>query len=170
VQSVFVAPDHTQRHSTLGINPLEERSARRRDPCLSPHNTQLCPNEIRTHNSSKQAVADLLLRQRGHWIRCLLYLQIWKLLLYNTTRCCTTLSVAKALAGLWYQERRNRRVFEGKVYKTAFTGNISNGDYMTNGQKNKTNQVCLCKTINFTATFFNISWFVTRGIIQRLFA
>jgi len=56
------------------------------------------------------------------------------------------------------------------VYTIAFTDNISNGDYMMNGQqkqkqkqkqnkqkRKKKTQVCLCKTVTFTATLFNIS-------------
>jgi len=31
--------DHTQRRSTVGRNPLDEWSARRRDPYLTTHNT-----------------------------------------------------------------------------------------------------------------------------------
>ena len=85
------------------------------DPCLTPQNTQLCPDEILTHNSSKHAVSDLYLRQRGHWIRCLLYPHIWRSLLYNITRCYMMLSVAKPITGLWYQERRTRLNFEGKA-------------------------------------------------------
>ena len=30
--------DHTQRRSTVGRTPLDERSARRRDPYLTAHN------------------------------------------------------------------------------------------------------------------------------------
>ena len=71
---VTVAPDHTQWHTTPGRNPLEERSARRRDPCLTPHNTLLCSDGIPTHNSSKQTAENRRLRQRGHWFLCLLYL------------------------------------------------------------------------------------------------
>ena len=71
--------DHTQRRSTVGRTPLDERSPRRRDLFLTTHNTQTrlpsiyTPVEIRTHNLSMRAAADLRLRPRGHWERNSLY-------------------------------------------------------------------------------------------------
>jgi len=64
--------DHTQRRTTVGRTHLDELSARRRDLCLTPHNTlnkqtSMSPGGIRTHNLSRRAVADLRLIQRGHW-------------------------------------------------------------------------------------------------------
>ena len=66
--------DHTQRRSTVGRTPLDERSARRRDLYLTTHNTRnrqtsMPPGGIRTHCLSRRAAADLRLRARGHWDR-----------------------------------------------------------------------------------------------------
>ena len=66
--------DHTQRRSTVGRTPLDEWSARRRDLCLTTHNTHnrqtsMPPGGIRTHDLSRRAAADLRLRPRGHWDR-----------------------------------------------------------------------------------------------------
>ena len=63
---------HTQRRTSVGRTPLEERSARRRDLYLTTHNTHnrhLCPGGIRTHDLRRRAAADLRLRPRGHWDR-----------------------------------------------------------------------------------------------------
>jgi hypothetical protein len=61
-------------HNTLGRTPLDEWSARRRDPL--PDKTQYSQETeihalggIRTHNPSKQAAVDPLHRPRGHWDR-----------------------------------------------------------------------------------------------------
>jgi len=56
--------DHTQRHTTFGRTPLDERSTHRRDLYLTTHNTHNrqkdhAPSGIRTHNLSKRAAADL---------------------------------------------------------------------------------------------------------------
>ena len=62
--------DHTQRRTTVGSTPRDERSARRRDLYLTTHNTHdrhPCPDGIRTHNLSRRAAADLRLRPRLHW-------------------------------------------------------------------------------------------------------
>jgi hypothetical protein len=66
--------DHTQRRITVGRTPLDEWSARRRDPYLKTHNTHnrqtsAPPGGIRTHDLGKQAAADLRLRPRGYWDR-----------------------------------------------------------------------------------------------------
>jgi len=64
--------DHTQRRTTVDRTPLDEWSARRRDLYLTTHNThnwQTSPGEIRTHNLSRRAAADLRLRPRRHWAR-----------------------------------------------------------------------------------------------------
>ena len=63
---------HTQRRTTVGRTPLDEWSARRRDFCLTTHNTHntqtsMNPGGIRTHNLSRPAAADLRLRPRGQW-------------------------------------------------------------------------------------------------------
>ena len=34
--------DHTQRRSTVGMTPLDERLARRRDLYLTTHDTHIC--------------------------------------------------------------------------------------------------------------------------------
>ena len=63
-------PDHIQRRTTVGMTPLDVRSARRRDLYLTAHNTHnrhiLVPSGIRNHNLSRRAAADLRLRPRGH--------------------------------------------------------------------------------------------------------
>ena len=63
----------TLRHTTLGRTPLHEWSARRRDLCLTRHNTHNryshVPGWTRTHNPSKRAAPDPRLRPRGHWNR-----------------------------------------------------------------------------------------------------
>ena len=55
--------DHTQRRTTVGRTRLDEWSARRRDICLTTHNTHnrdiYTPSGIRTHNISR-------LRPRGN--------------------------------------------------------------------------------------------------------
>ena len=66
--------DHTQRRTTVGRTPLDERSARRRDP-LSDNRQHWqetnihAPGGIRTRSSSKQAAADTRIRPRRHWDR-----------------------------------------------------------------------------------------------------
>ena len=63
--------DHTQRRTTVGITPLDERPARRRDLYLTTHNNHSyhAAGGIRNHDSSRRAAADLRLRPRGHWDR-----------------------------------------------------------------------------------------------------
>jgi hypothetical protein len=67
--------DHTQRCTTVERTPLEERSARNRDRCLTAKTltTDKRPclrwYSIRTHNLSGRAAADPRLRPRGHWDR-----------------------------------------------------------------------------------------------------
>jgi len=64
--------DHTQR-TTIGRTPLDEWSTSPRDLCLTTHNSHQtnihAPGEIRTHNLSRRAAADLRLRPRAHWER-----------------------------------------------------------------------------------------------------
>ena len=57
----------TLRYSTLGMNPLVEWSARRRDLYLTTHNTHThySPDEIRIRNPSKLTAIDPLLGLRG---------------------------------------------------------------------------------------------------------
>ena len=67
--------DHTQWRTTFSRTPLYEWSARRRDLYLTTHNThnrqivRHVPGGIRTHDLSRRAAADLLLRPRSHWDR-----------------------------------------------------------------------------------------------------
>jgi hypothetical protein len=69
--------DHTQTHTKVGRTPLDEGSARRRAPYLTTQTltrqTSMSPGGIRTHDPSKRSAADLRLRPRGHWDRCVLY-------------------------------------------------------------------------------------------------
>jgi hypothetical protein len=61
---------HTQRHTTLGRNPLEERSARHRDLYITKHSQQTnihASGGIQTHNPSRRTAADPRLRPRGNW-------------------------------------------------------------------------------------------------------
>jgi hypothetical protein len=63
--------DHTQRRTTVGRTPLDEWSARRRDPTWQ-HTTLTtdkhhAPGGIWTQNLSRREAADLRLRPRGHW-------------------------------------------------------------------------------------------------------
>jgi hypothetical protein len=54
------------------------------------------------------------------------------------------------------------------VYTTAFTRNISNSDStVKNGQQKQIKLSMSFNKVNFTATFFKISWFARRGIIQK---
>jgi len=62
--------DHTQRRTTFGRTPLDERSPRRRDLSLLDNTQQTdihAPGGIRTHNPGRQATADPRPRPRGHW-------------------------------------------------------------------------------------------------------
>jgi hypothetical protein len=65
--------DHTQRRATVGMTPLDECSARRRDFYLTTYNTQQtninAPDGIRTRDRSWRAAVDLRLIPRGHWDR-----------------------------------------------------------------------------------------------------
>ena len=65
---------HTQGHTTVGRNPPDGWSARRRDLYLTTHTTLTtdnlpCPRGIRTRNSSKRSAVDTRLRPLGHWDR-----------------------------------------------------------------------------------------------------
>ena len=73
--------DHIQRLTTVGKTTLDEWSARRRDLYLTTHNTHNrknihAPVGIRTHDPSRRAAADLLLRPRGHWNRLVCHIGI----------------------------------------------------------------------------------------------
>jgi hypothetical protein len=62
----------TLRHTTVGMTPLDEWSARRRDLYLTIHNTHnghisMPSGGIRTHSPSKRAAIDPSLRPCGHW-------------------------------------------------------------------------------------------------------
>jgi hypothetical protein len=58
----------TLRHITVGMTPLDERSARRRDLYLITHKSQATdthnPSRIRAHNPKKRAAAVQRLRPR----------------------------------------------------------------------------------------------------------
>ena len=58
---------HTQRHPTVGRTVLDEVSACRRNLYLTTHNTH--NRQIRTHDLSRRADADLRLRPRVYWDR-----------------------------------------------------------------------------------------------------
>jgi len=61
------------RHTTLGRTPLDEWSAWRRDLYVTAQNPRQPEihslGRIRTHNTSKRAVADPRFRPPGHWDR-----------------------------------------------------------------------------------------------------
>jgi hypothetical protein len=66
--------DHTQRRTTVGRIPPDERSVRRRDLYLytlqhSQQRDNHAPSGIQTHDLNKRAAADLRLRPRNHWDR-----------------------------------------------------------------------------------------------------
>ena len=67
--------DHTQRRTTVCRTPLDEWSARRRDLCLTRHNThnrqtdRHASSGMLTHSLSRRAAVDLRLRPCGHWDR-----------------------------------------------------------------------------------------------------
>jgi len=74
---------HTQRRTTVGMAPLDERSARRRDLYL--HNTQQLQETginnsggIWTRNPSKREAAETHLRPRGHWGRLVQCIFLYK--------------------------------------------------------------------------------------------
>jgi hypothetical protein len=69
--------DHTQRHTTVYRTPLDEWSTRRRDLYLTTQQTDIhAPGEIRTHNLSRRAAANLQITPRGHWDRQLLSFRV----------------------------------------------------------------------------------------------
>jgi len=77
--SVSRVHDHTQRRITVGRTPLDEWSARRRDPYLTTHNTLNRPTSCPRRDSNaklQRAAPDRRLRLRGHWDRqlCILYI------------------------------------------------------------------------------------------------
>jgi len=53
--------DHTQRHTTVGGTPLPDNTQHSQQTYMHT------PGGIRTHDLSRRAAADLLLRPRGHW-------------------------------------------------------------------------------------------------------
>jgi len=67
--------DHTQRHTTVGRTPLDERRDRHRDLYLTTHNTHnrktSMPQAGFEPPISAEAAADLRLRPRSHWYRLL---------------------------------------------------------------------------------------------------
>jgi hypothetical protein len=90
----------TIRHTTRGGIPLDEWSARRRDPCLAPHTHSLetdihAPGGIRNRNSSMRASTGLRLRPRGHWVRLwMLYVNEY----WTSLNICNILTAAWAVA------------------------------------------------------------------------
>ena len=63
--------DHTQLHTAVGRTPLDERSARLRNPHLTTSNTHKrqgihSPGGIRTRNTSMRSVAELSFRPFGN--------------------------------------------------------------------------------------------------------
>ena len=64
---------HTQRRTTVGRTPLGKWSAYRSDLYLTTHNNNRqnihATSEIRTHNLSRRADADLRFRLHSHWDR-----------------------------------------------------------------------------------------------------
>jgi len=69
--------DYTEWRTTVGRTPLDEWSARRKDPYLTTNNTR----NTQTNNpqQSKRVAADLCLWQRGQWNQLLKH----KLSIYN---------------------------------------------------------------------------------------
>jgi hypothetical protein len=63
--------DHTQPRATVGMTPLDEWAARRRDLYLTTHTTDkhLWPRWDSNPRSSRRAVVHLRIRPRGHWDR-----------------------------------------------------------------------------------------------------
>jgi hypothetical protein len=63
--------DHTQRRTTVGMTPLDQWSADRRDLYVTIHNIHNIhiPDGIRNHNLSKRAAADLRHKPHDHWYR-----------------------------------------------------------------------------------------------------
>jgi hypothetical protein len=82
------------RHTTLGITPLDEWSARRKRSTWQ-HTTvtrerHTCPGGIRTRNPSERAAEDPRLRPCGQWdrqISALLCLNMYLLISRNMTSC-----------------------------------------------------------------------------------
>jgi len=71
-QQPLVGPPHYRGFTTLGMTPLDEWLALRRNLYLTTHTvpkrqTSIPPSGIRPHSPSKQAASDPLLRPRGHW-------------------------------------------------------------------------------------------------------
>jgi hypothetical protein len=65
------------RRATVGMTPLDEWSARRRDLYLTTHTTNIhAPGGIQTHDHSRWAATDLRLRPCSHWDQHVLHLQI----------------------------------------------------------------------------------------------
>jgi len=53
------------------------------------------PGGIRTHNLSRRAAADLLLRPRGHWDRLTKYYYVEKMKDYYIGRACSMQRLAE---------------------------------------------------------------------------
>jgi hypothetical protein len=86
--------DHTQWHTTVGVTPLDEGSARRRDNTQHSQETYIhTSGVIRSGNPSKRLVADRRLRPLGHdseynaiktaiWFPCppesVLFVHLWR--------------------------------------------------------------------------------------------
>ena len=87
--------DHTQRRTTVGRTPLDERSARRRELYLTTHNnhnrqTFMPPGGIRTRDLSRLGAAELRIRPRGYWDR-----QIMNIMYYNISDCVNDFLLTK---------------------------------------------------------------------------
>jgi hypothetical protein len=110
---------HTQRRTTVGTTPLDERLARRRD--LWQHTTFAtkihAPGGIRNHNFSRRAAAELCFRPADlsnttpklrtavmfvstewskHFIQRLWSMQLFPVLHYSTIQPTTTENVVRA--------------------------------------------------------------------------
>jgi hypothetical protein len=67
--TITLTHTHTHTHTTLGRTPLDEWSARRRDPFLTTHTRQdiHAPGGTRTRHPSKRVAADRCLKSPDHW-------------------------------------------------------------------------------------------------------
>ena len=90
----------TLRHTTPGRNPLDERSARRRDLYLTKHNThkpqismppeEFEPERIRTRNPNKLRAANVRIRQYGHRDRLTYFWLLFVVTVIQTQLCRTS--------------------------------------------------------------------------------
>ena len=115
--------DHTQRRTTVGTTPLDEWSARHRDLYLATHNTHnrqtsMLLEGILTHDLSRRAAADLLLRSRGHsdWhLYLIMAIKPW----WDGWTCCTRGREVHVGFGLeWLKKRavgRNGHRFDDNI-------------------------------------------------------